>query len=144
MDATPILIPLLLMFLLTLVVWLTTMGRRIRYMMEHDIDAQEVSTPQQLQERIPEHVHHASNNFKNLFELPVIFYALVAILLTTNAVDVIHLSAAWVFVIFRVVHSLVHCTFNNVNARFGAYLVSSLALWAMVLRAVFQCFEGMA
>lgn len=133
-----ILWPLVWMFVLTFVVWLLTMGRRIAYMMTHDIDAQEVATPQQLQERIPAHVHKASNNLKNLFELPVIFYALTLLLYVTKHVDSVHVGAAWAFFGFRALHSAVHCTFNNVNARFATYLLSSIALWTMMIRAVAQ------
>lgn len=140
MAASSLIAPFMLMLLLTFGVWLLTMGRRIAYMRAHDIDAQEVATPQQLQDRIPAHIHQASNNLKNLFELPVIFYALVLLLYATDAVDMLHLSAAWVFVCFRMLHSAVHCTFNNINARFGTYLVSSIALWTMVLRATYQFF----
>lgn len=140
MDAALIVPPIILMFSLTFMVWILTMGRRIAYMMANDIDAQEVATPQQLLERIPAQVHQASNNLKNLFELPVIFYALGLLLYATDAVDTVHLSAAWIFVSFRILHSAVHCTFNNVNARFATYLISSVALWTMVIRAAFQLF----
>jgi hypothetical protein len=46
--------------------------------------------------------------------------------------------AAWWFLAFRVLHSVIHCTYNKVLHRFAAYFVSALALWAMVLRAVFD------
>ena len=46
--------------------------------------------------------------------------------------------AAWVFVGFRVLHSVMHCTLNIVNVRFALYLVAALALWFMLLRSVWQ------
>jgi hypothetical protein len=51
-------------------------------------------------------------------------------------------AAAWVFAIFRVLHSVVHCTFNLVMLRFYLYLVSALALWFMLARAAFAHFGG--
>jgi hypothetical protein len=75
-----------------------------------------------------------SDNLKNLFELPVIFYAAVLYLYVTRQVDALHLGAAWIFFAFRVLHSVVHCTFNHIKLRFFLYLVSSLALWLMVIR----------
>jgi hypothetical protein len=45
------------------------------------------------------------------------------------------LGAAWVFVAFRALHSAVHCTINIVMLRFYLYLVSTLAVWFMVVRA---------
>jgi hypothetical protein len=80
-------------------------------------------------------VWHPSDNLKNVFELPVLFYALVLLLYVTNRVDGVYVVAAWVFVVFRFAHSVVHCTFNRVLVRFYCYLAASLALWIMVLRA---------
>jgi len=48
--------------------------------------------------------------------------------------------AAWVFLVFRVLHSAVHCTFNLIPVRFLMYLISSFALWFMVVRAAWRVF----
>jgi hypothetical protein len=40
-----------------------------------------------------------------------------------------------VFAAFRALHSAVHCTFNRIMVRFYLYLIASLALWFMLLRA---------
>jgi hypothetical protein len=50
-------------------------------------------------------------------------------------VNEFYLDAAWIFVAFRALHSLVHCTVNIVMLRFWLYAISTLALWAMVGRA---------
>ena len=76
-----------------------------------------------------------SDNLKNLFEIPVLFYALALYLFVTNHVDDTYVSAAWIFVAFRVFHSAVHCTVNIVTLRFYLYLASTLALWFMAIRA---------
>jgi len=70
-----------------------------------------------------------------LFELPVIFYAICLYLIMSDSVDKIYLAAGWWFFVFRVVHSLIHCTYNKVEHRFAAYMLSAAALWAMVIRA---------
>jgi hypothetical protein len=49
-------------------------------------------------------------------------------------VDDWYLGAAWAFFAFRVLHSIVHCTFYFVPLRFWLYAVSAIALWFMVLR----------
>ncbi len=64
---------------------------------------------------LPASVNHASNNLKNLFELPVVFYALCAVLLVSQSVDAVYLYCAWAFVGLRVLHSLIHCTVNIVR-----------------------------
>jgi len=47
-------------------------------------------------------------------------------------------GAAWVFVVFRALHSAVHCTFNLVMLRFYLYLVSTLAVWFIATRALLR------
>ncbi len=48
------------------------------------------------------------------------------------------LSPAWVFMVFRALHSAVHCSVNIVLLRFYLYLISTLALWFMVAPAALQ------
>ena len=59
-------------------------------------------------------------------------------LFATGSVDTIYLAAAWVFVAFRVLHSIVHCTTNHVMTRFRLYITGALALWFIVVRALLQ------
>jgi hypothetical protein len=92
-------------------------------------------TPAELARLSPPAVATPSDNLKNLFEIPTIFYALVLYLYVTHSVDTIYLVAAWVFVGFRALHSLVHCTVNVVLLRFALYAASTLALWYMAIRA---------
>lgn len=84
----------------------------------------------------PPAVANPSDNLKNLFEIPTLFYALSLYLFVTQQVDGIYLIAAWVFVAFRVLHSAVHCTFNIVVLRFWLYAISTLTFWLMLGRAV--------
>ena len=93
-------------------------------------------TPGELARVSPPQVSNPSDNLKNLFELPTVFYAVVLYLYATQGVDPTHLGAAWTFFAFRALHSVVHCTFNFIPLRFALYVVSALALWFMVLRAV--------
>ena len=90
----------------------------------------------------PPAVSNPSDNLKNLFEVPVLFYALALYLHVTGQVDAAYVYAAWVFVGFRVAHSVVHCTFNLVLLRFYLYLASTLALWFMLARAALRHFGG--
>jgi hypothetical protein len=118
---------------LTLGVWILLYARRIPFIQSlGDVD---LSVPGELARRSPPAVSNPSDNFKNLFELPVVFYALSLYLFVTTQVDGAYLAAAWAFVVFRVLHSAVHCSFNHVLLRFSLYLVSSLALGFMVIRA---------
>jgi len=140
MQNTEIFDPFIGMLLLTFVVWVVMYVRRIAFMKKNNIDAQRLATPERGAKIIPEEISYPSNNLKNLFELPVIFYALCVYLYVTGQVDALYVTAAWVFFGLRVLHSLIQCTVNVVMARFAAYALSSIALWFMLLRVSFEQF----
>lgn len=129
--------PFFVMMGLTLVVWLFMFAKRIPFLNSVDIEPNEVSAAK-LAEISPPSVINPSDNLKNLFEVPVLFYAMVLYLYAVGQVDDVHLTAAWVFVVFRSIQSAIHCTVNIVMARFAAYAISCLALWFMVGRAAIE------
>ena len=133
MDQTVIFQPFVGTMLLTLVVWFYMYARRIPFIVSNKLTPQQM-TSSELARLSPAAVANPSDNLKNLFELPTIFYAVVIYLYVTQQVDGLYLGAAWVFFGFRVLHSAVHCTFNFVPLRFWLYAISALALWFMVLR----------
>lgn len=125
---------------LTLAVWITLFAKRIPFIQSlGDVD---LSVPGELARLSPAAVSNPSDNLKNLFEMPVLFYALVLTLHVTGQVDGLYVAGAWVFFLFRVGHSIVHCTFNHVLLRFSLYAVASTALWGMVLRAAWTHLAG--
>jgi hypothetical protein len=137
MAGTTLFGPFFLMMGLTIVVWIYMYVRRIAFLNSQVIDPNDL-TPARLAEISPPAVANPSDNLKNLFEIPVLFYAMVLYLDITGRADGVYLVAAWVFAGFRVLHSAVHCTVNIVMLRFGLYAAASLALWFMVARAVWQ------
>jgi hypothetical protein len=139
MTQNAIFSPFFAMVLLTFVVWIYMYFRRLSFIASKKLKAEEL-TDSMLAQISPPAVSNPSNNFKNLFEVPIIFYVLVLYLFSTKQVDAVYLNAAWVFVIFRALHSAVHCTFNLINLRFGFYLVSSIALWFITIRAALAHF----
>lgn len=140
MDQQLIIQPVLGMLLLTAGVWLLMYVRRLPFILGNHIDPQSIATPELLNARIPAQINNPSNNLKNLFELPVVFYVLCVLLLLTQKVDEVFLYSAWAYVGLRVVHSLIHCSVNIVNLRFAAYMLSSLVLWFMLVRLALAVF----
>ncbi|MGJ5633761.1 MAPEG family protein [Nostoc sp. CALU 1950] len=120
---------------LTLIVWVYMYIRRISFFTDRKIPPEDLAVPGALAQISPPNVSNPSDNFKNLFEIPVLFYALVLYLFMTKQVDTIYVNAAWVFVVFRLLHSTVHCTFNLIMLRFYLYLFATLALWFIAIRA---------
>jgi hypothetical protein len=134
MNPTAIFAPFLTIMLLTLVVWFYMYSKRIPLIQKSKIDPNEL-TAAELARISPPAVSNPSDNLRNLFELPTLFYGLVLYLYVTNKVDQAYLIAAWTFAGFRILHSAVHCTINIVILRFWLYCISALALWFMVIRA---------
>ena len=133
MSFNPILLPLLAMVFLTFAVWVYLYALRIPEIKRLGID------PDELQDRAESHKlltvsGAASNNLKNLFEIPILFYlaAMIAMLLLIQ--DDLLVRLAWGFVILRVVHSMIHCSYNRVMHRFIAYAASCLFLIFMWIR----------
>ena len=73
------------------------------------------------------------NSFHNQFELPLLFYVLVALALITRQVTTLLAVLCWLFVISRVVHALIHTTTNHVPSRFWAYVFGLTVLILMWL-----------
>jgi len=134
-SQTAIFGPFFATILLTFVVWVYMYIRRIRFITGSSLTQAQLTTPGVFAQLSPPAVNNPSDNFKNLFEIPVLFYALALYLFATSQVDGAYLTAAWVFVAFRVLHSIVHCTVNIVMLRFYLYLLASLAVWFIALRA---------
>jgi hypothetical protein len=138
--SSPIMQPAIALMLLTMVVWIYMYIRRLSYIGQHRLDPDSINSPEALTAALPNAVNAPSNNLKNLFELPVIFYVICIFLLATEA-DATFVNLAWVYVALRAVHSLIHCTINIVTYRFLVYLLSSLVLWVMVLRFAIVTFS---
>ena len=134
MNQAAIFQPFLATMILTLVVWVYMYGRRLSFIFSSGLDPKQM-TPLELARLSPPQVSTPSDNLKNLFELPTVFYAVVLYIYVTHQVDAVFVGAAWGFFLFRVLHSAVHCTFNFIPLRFVLYVISAGALWFMVIRA---------
>jgi hypothetical protein len=135
MDQTAIFGPFFAMLGLTALVWIYMYVRRIRFITASGLTPDQLAVPGKLAEVSPPAVSNPSDNFKNLFEVPVLFYVLVLYLFVTGTVDGGYVAAAWAFVAFRGLHSAVHCTVNKVMVRFYLYLFSTLAVVYIAVRA---------
>ncbi|MGH8563847.1 MAG: MAPEG family protein [Gammaproteobacteria bacterium] len=129
MPQTRIFGPVFATVFVTLLVWIYMYVRRIGFLTRNKIDPRDMAVPGALAQISPPEVVNPSDNLKNLFEIPVIFYALALYLFVTSQVDAAYVTAAWIFVTFRALHSAVHCTINIVTLRFYLYLISTLAVW---------------
>lgn len=133
-----VIIPLLMMLILTALVWMYMYILRLGYMFRHKIEPQQLVTPDKKYIVLPEKINFPAYNLSNLFELPVLFYVLCLLVMFMDIQSIAVITFSWIFVIFRVLHSLVHCTYNRVTHRFLAYLIASIALWGMLFTVIVQ------
>jgi hypothetical protein len=129
MTGPAILGPAFAMAGLTFVVWVWMYALRFAELHRGRIGAQAVATSAQSAALLTD--TRASDNFRNLFELPVLFYLALVVAHLANLVTSVTLGLAWAFVVLRVLHSLVHCTYNKVLHRFALHASGALVLWAL-------------
>lgn len=126
--------PVMVMVLVTILVWFYMYARRMGHLAKQNIDAQELATPEKVNALLPDEINNSSNNFKNLFEVPVLFYVVCLVATSVGMVGSFEVYSAWLFVALRAVHSAIQCTYNNVGHRFAAYGLSCLVLWVLAIR----------
>jgi hypothetical protein len=129
----PILLPLLVQVLVTFLVWVYLYITRLNEISSKNISPQQLASRTKSQSLLLDSANPA-DNFKNLFEMPVLFYLAVLLSLILFIQDQLLVQLAWVFVILRAIHSLIHCTYNRVMHRFVAYLASCVLLVLMWFR----------
>jgi hypothetical protein len=121
--------PVFAMVGLTFAVWLRLYAVRIPEMRRRRIHPQSVATST-LKAGAYEDTR-ASDNFTNLFEVPVLFYVAAFTAILAGLVTPLSLGLAWAYVALRVLHSLIQCSYNKVMHRFAVYSLSCLVLLAL-------------
>lgn len=129
MDIREIYLPALAMVVLTFAVWWRMYFARVGQMRRERIHPQKVATSAQATALLTD--SRAADNFRNLFELPVLFYLALVVADRMDMVDGISVALAWAFVLLRVVHSAIHVTYNRVMHRFAAYVAGGMVLWLL-------------
>jgi hypothetical protein len=136
MNRSVIFWPVLAQVLLTAIVWVRMFTVRVAEMRERRIKPQEVATSQAIGSKLQN--IQAADNFRNLFEVPVLFFAVCAMLASLDAVTPPQLVLAWLFVGLRCAHSFIQLTYNRVMHRFRVYLASTVCVFGMWALLAFQ------
>lgn len=125
--------PIIAMVLLTVIVAIRMAYCRLTTLSRERIHPQKVANSAQMAALVAD--SRASDNYRNLFELPVLFYVAMLTAHVTAHTGILVIALAWAFVVFRYVHSLIHCSYNGVTHRFVAFIlgfVSLVALWTVL------------
>ena len=133
-----ILAPAAVLVTWSLVMLLWMAGTRLPALKKHGVDV--ANRPpggrgQDLEGVLPAQINWKAHNYAHLMEQPTIFYPAVVILaiMGAGAIDVV---LAWIYVVLRIIHSVYQATVNVVKVRFLIFLLSTLALTVMAVRAV--------
>ena len=129
MADNAIFLPALAMAALTFVVWWRMYFMRIGQMKRERIHPQSVATSAQVAAKLTD--SRGADNFRNLFELPVLFYLALGVAAQAELVSATVLVLAWLFVALRVAHSWIQCTYNKVMHRFYVYVTGGMVLWVL-------------
>lgn len=73
----------------------------------------------------------SDNRLADEFEIPVLFYVLIAIALPLRRVDLVLVMLSWVFVVTRFAHAGILATSNDGRSRSLAWFAGVLVLLAM-------------
>lgn len=128
MTTDAILLPACAMVGLTFLTWIRLYHERIGEIRHRRIDPQALASSRGAAEILRQ--TRAADHLRNLFEMPVLFYALCGMLAATGMVTPAFVVLAWGFVAARCVHSFIHLTYNRVYHRFIAYVGSCAILFA--------------
>ena len=134
LNVALILLAVLAQMTLTVVVYVVMVRGRIAA-----LKAKQMRTSQYvLVEGEPPNLARLTNNVRNQFELPVLFYALALALVAINRVTMIDVVLAWIFVLLRIAHYFAHTKGQNVLVRmrlfgFGLIAVMLLAIHVLLI-----------
>jgi hypothetical protein len=125
----------------TMIMWLWMYATRIPAMNRAKIDGVNMvgsagdSLRNQLNAAGEQKASWVADNYNHLHEAPTVFYAVALTLAILGQGDGINAQIAWAYVFLRVAHSLVQVLWNRVLVRFSIFILSSLALIALIVHA---------
>lgn len=85
---------------------------------------------------MPAPLQQASRNYSNLFEVPMLFYVGCALAVALHLETQTMVALAWLYVVFRAMHSWIHLNGNNVLRRMQTFMASNvcmLLIWILLL-----------
>lgn len=84
---------------------------------------------------IPDKANWPAHNHTHLHEQPTLFYAVVIILAIVGPTG-FDIMLAWAYVGLRIIHSLWQILVNKVPVRFALFLLSTIVLIVLAIRAL--------
>ena len=138
-----ILKPLTLLATWSMIMWLWMYITRIPALMrnpDYDATGSVGSVGADIRSKVPAAVQWKADNYNHLMEQPTVFYAVAIALALMGAGDGFNAVLAWIYVAFRVLHSLVQVLVNRVIVRFALHLIGTIPLLMLTAHAAFAAF----
>lgn len=85
---------------------------------------------------LPQNIQIAGRHFDNQFQLPMIYFITCITSLGLSINHLAFIALAWVFVVTRIIHSIIHLGGNNVSHRLYAYASGwfvILSMWVLLI-----------
>ena len=139
---SPILQPVVALVLWTFVMWAWLYATRIPAMRAANTQLDPNATAAEFNANIPPSVRWKADNYNHLHEQPTLFYAVAITLAVAGDGDGLSVWLAWAYVAIRVAHSLIQALGNVIIVRFSVFMVGSVVLLALSLRAAWAVFAG--
>jgi hypothetical protein len=128
MSLQMVLLPVFVLVGLTFALLLGMASARTRAIRGREVGLKDIALGQQ---NWPTRATQTGNCFKNQFELPLLFYVLIALALPLRHADLVIVMLSWVFVVTRFAHAGIFVTSNNDQHRSLAWFAGVLVLLAM-------------
>src|SRR5581483_4386629 len=130
-----LLAPVVVLVLWTFVMCAWLYATRIPAMLRQKITYDPHRPVEAFHPQLPPEVRWKADNYNHLMEQPTLFYAVALTLAFLGADGVWNTALAWAYVGLRVVHSLVQATVNVILMRFAIFMVGTVVLLVLSLRA---------
>jgi hypothetical protein len=137
---SPILQPVVVLVLWSMVMWVWLYATRIPAMRAARTRLDANLPREQIVGGLPPRVRWKADNYNHLMEQPTLFYATALVLAFVGAGDGLNLWLAWAYVALRVVHSLWQALSNVILVRFTIFMLASLVLVVLAVRAALAVF----
>lgn len=135
-----ILQPVVALIAWSMVMWAWLYATRIPAIVKGKVEMAPSMTTADLNAHLPASVRWKADNYNHLMEQPTLFYAVALTLALIGQGEGLNTTIAWGYVALRVAHSLVQALTNIIMVRFLIFMVSSLALLALVVHAALSVF----
>src|SRR3954454_18013872 len=130
MSVQMVLLPVFVLVGLTFALLLWMASARTRALTSRETRVKDIALGQQ---NWPDRATQIGNCSRTQFELPLLFYSLIALALPLRHADLVIVLLSWVFVVTRFAHAGIFVTSNNVQQRSLAWFAGVLVLLAMWL-----------